>query len=42
VSVPCGQTASGLPIGVQVMGRHFDEKTMLRVALAVEATQGGD
>jgi aspartyl-tRNA(Asn)/glutamyl-tRNA(Gln) amidotransferase subunit A len=42
VSVPCGQTASGLPIGVQVMGRHFDEETMLRVALAVEATQGGD
>jgi aspartyl-tRNA(Asn)/glutamyl-tRNA(Gln) amidotransferase subunit A len=42
VSVPCGQTASGLPIGVQVMGRHFDEETMLRVASAVEATQGGD
>jgi len=27
---------------VQVMGRHFDEETMLRVASAVEATQGGD
>jgi aspartyl-tRNA(Asn)/glutamyl-tRNA(Gln) amidotransferase subunit A len=36
VSVPCGETKSGLPIGVQVMGRHFDEATMLRVAQAVE------
>jgi aspartyl-tRNA(Asn)/glutamyl-tRNA(Gln) amidotransferase subunit A len=37
VSVPCGETAAGLPIGVQVMGRHFDEATMLRVGAAVEA-----
>jgi len=36
VSVPCGMTASGLPIGLQVMGRHFDEGTVLRVAQAVE------
>jgi aspartyl-tRNA(Asn)/glutamyl-tRNA(Gln) amidotransferase subunit A len=28
-----------LPIGVQVLGRHFDEETMLRVGLAVESTQ---
>ncbi len=35
-SVPCGETKDGLPIGVQVMGRHFDEATMLRVAYAVE------
>jgi aspartyl-tRNA(Asn)/glutamyl-tRNA(Gln) amidotransferase subunit A len=39
VSVPCGETQTGLPIGVQVMGRHFDEATMLRVALAVEKQQ---
>jgi len=39
MSVPCGETAAGLPIGVQVMGRHFDEETMLRVALAIEAAQ---
>jgi aspartyl-tRNA(Asn)/glutamyl-tRNA(Gln) amidotransferase subunit A len=39
ISVPCGQTWAGLPIGVQVMGRHFDEETMLRVALAIEAGQ---
>jgi aspartyl-tRNA(Asn)/glutamyl-tRNA(Gln) amidotransferase subunit A len=40
VSVPCGETKTGLPIGVQVMGRHFDESTMLRVAQAVETTRG--
>jgi aspartyl-tRNA(Asn)/glutamyl-tRNA(Gln) amidotransferase subunit A len=38
-SVPCGTTKDGLPIGVQVMGRHFDEETMLRVAQAVEQGQ---
>jgi len=39
ISVPCGETAAGLPIGVQILGRHFDEETMLRVALAVETAQ---
>jgi aspartyl-tRNA(Asn)/glutamyl-tRNA(Gln) amidotransferase subunit A len=39
MSVPCGETKDGLPIGVQVMGRHFGEETMLRVAAAVEAGQ---
>ncbi|WP_245632143.1 Asp-tRNA(Asn)/Glu-tRNA(Gln) amidotransferase subunit GatA [Edaphobacter aggregans] len=39
MSVPCGVTKDELPIGVQVMGRHFDEGTMLRVAKAVEANQ---
>jgi aspartyl-tRNA(Asn)/glutamyl-tRNA(Gln) amidotransferase subunit A len=38
-SVPCGTTKGGLPIGVQVMGKHFDEATMLRVAHAVEKGQ---
>ena len=37
ISVPCGQTQSGLPIGLQVLGRHFDESTVLRVAAAVES-----
>jgi aspartyl-tRNA(Asn)/glutamyl-tRNA(Gln) amidotransferase subunit A len=40
VSVPCGETKDGLPIGVQILGRHFDEQTMLRVGLAVEGMQG--
>ena len=38
-SVPCGKTKDGLPIGVQVLGKHFDEGTMLRVAQAVETEQ---
>ena len=40
MSVPCGETKEGLPIGVQVLGKHFDEATMLRVGAAVEAGQG--
>lgn len=40
ISVPCGETKDGLPIGVQVIGKHFDEGTMLRVAQAVEVGQG--
>ena len=36
MSVPCGETVAGLPIGVQIMARHFDEATMLRVGLAIE------
>jgi aspartyl-tRNA(Asn)/glutamyl-tRNA(Gln) amidotransferase subunit A len=39
VSVPCGETASKLPIGVQILAKHFDEATMLQVAKAVEAGQ---
>jgi aspartyl-tRNA(Asn)/glutamyl-tRNA(Gln) amidotransferase subunit A len=35
ISVPCGKTQSGLPIGLQILGRHFDESTVLRVAAAV-------
>jgi aspartyl-tRNA(Asn)/glutamyl-tRNA(Gln) amidotransferase subunit A len=40
ISVPCGNTRSGLPVGLQVLGRHFDEGTVLRVAQAVETLQG--
>jgi len=36
ISVPCGTTKSGLPIGLQVLARHFDEATMIRVAHSVE------
>jgi aspartyl-tRNA(Asn)/glutamyl-tRNA(Gln) amidotransferase subunit A len=39
MSVPCGETQAGLPIGVQVLGKHFDEATMLRVGAAIEAGQ---
>ena len=36
VAVPCGLSASGLPIGVQIAGRPFDEATVLRAAWAYE------
>ncbi len=39
LSVPCGTSSAGLPIGVQVLGRHFDESTVLRVGAAIEAAQ---
>jgi aspartyl-tRNA(Asn)/glutamyl-tRNA(Gln) amidotransferase subunit A len=40
LSVPTGLTASGLPIGLQVVGRPFDEATVLRVGRAVERLSG--
>jgi aspartyl-tRNA(Asn)/glutamyl-tRNA(Gln) amidotransferase subunit A len=36
ISVPCGLTRTGLPIGLQVLGKPFDEATVLRVAHAYE------
>jgi aspartyl-tRNA(Asn)/glutamyl-tRNA(Gln) amidotransferase subunit A len=36
LSVPCGFTASGLPIGLQIAGRPFDEATVLRAGHAYE------
>jgi aspartyl-tRNA(Asn)/glutamyl-tRNA(Gln) amidotransferase subunit A len=36
LSVPCGNTSTGLPIGLQVLGKHFDEGTILRIGHAVE------
>ncbi len=40
ISVPCGLHPTGLPIGVQVIGRHFDEATVLRVAAAISDCDG--
>ena len=40
VSVPVALSEEGLPIGVQVVGRHFDEATVLHVAAALEAARG--
>jgi aspartyl-tRNA(Asn)/glutamyl-tRNA(Gln) amidotransferase subunit A len=36
VSVPCGFTEAGLPVGLQLTGRSFDEATVLRIADAYE------
>ena len=34
--VPCGFSREGLPIGLQIMGRHFDEGSLIRVAYTFE------
>ena len=39
ISVPCGKSKEGLPIGVQILGRHFDEATILRLGHTVEHSQ---
>ncbi|MGA2857789.1 MAG: Asp-tRNA(Asn)/Glu-tRNA(Gln) amidotransferase subunit GatA [Candidatus Sulfotelmatobacter sp.] len=39
ISVPCGATKDKLPIGLQILGRHFDEATILRIANAYEQTE---
>jgi aspartyl-tRNA(Asn)/glutamyl-tRNA(Gln) amidotransferase subunit A len=39
LSVPCGKSSEGLPIGVQILGKYFDEAMILRVAQTVEALQ---
>jgi len=35
ISVPCGESRSGLPIGIQVLGKHFTESTVFRVGQAI-------
>ena len=37
VSVPCGKSRTGLPIGMQILGKHFDESTIFRVGQALES-----
>lgn len=36
ISVPCGFTSGNLPIGLQLIGRHFDEETLLKASFAYE------
>jgi aspartyl-tRNA(Asn)/glutamyl-tRNA(Gln) amidotransferase subunit A len=36
LSVPCGKTVTGLPVGLQLIGRHFDEATLYRFGHAYE------
>jgi aspartyl-tRNA(Asn)/glutamyl-tRNA(Gln) amidotransferase subunit A len=36
MSVPAGSTAEGLPVGMQILTKHFDESTMFRIAHAYE------
>ena len=40
ISVPCGKTREGLPIGLQILGPHFGESTILQLARAFESAGG--
>ena len=39
ISVPCGLTRAGLPVGLQIVGRRLDDTGVLRAATAFEAAQ---
>ena len=41
LSVPCGSMASGLPVGIQLIGRPFDEATLYRYGHALEEALSG-
>ena len=41
VSVPCGKSASGLPLGMQLIGNKFAEQTILNAAYGYEQLVGG-
>lgn len=40
LALPCGFSAAGLPLGLQIMGRHWDEATVYRVGAAYEQATG--
>jgi aspartyl-tRNA(Asn)/glutamyl-tRNA(Gln) amidotransferase subunit A len=42
ISLPCGLSSKGLPIGIQLIGRQFDEATLLRAAHNLERALGFD
>lgn len=39
ISLPCGYDSKGLPIGLQLLGKHFDEKSIIRAAFSFEQTR---
>lgn len=41
LSLPCGKTSSGLPIGMQLIGKRLGEKTLYRAGFSYEAEAGG-
>ena len=42
ISIPAGLSANGLPLGLQLLGKPFDEETVLRAAHALESAAGFD
>ena len=41
ISIPCGKSEGGLPIGLQIIGKPLDEATLIRTAYTYEQAQGG-
>ena len=41
ISVPCGKSETGLPLGMQIIGNKFAEQTILNTANAYETLVGG-
>lgn len=39
ISIPCGLTRSGMPVGLQLIGRYWDELGLLAIAALFESTQ---
>ena len=40
ISVPCGLTKDGMPVGLQILGRHREEATVVALGAAFEAVSG--
>ncbi len=40
ISIPCGFTAAGLPVGMQIVGRFHGEQDLLKLAYALESSLG--
>jgi aspartyl-tRNA(Asn)/glutamyl-tRNA(Gln) amidotransferase subunit A len=40
ISVPCGRNSQGMPVGLQLIGNHFQEALLLRVAHQFEKAGG--
>ena len=36
ISIPCGKDSSGMPIGMQLIAKHFNEETLYRAAYTFE------
>ena len=36
ISIPCGFTSKNLPIGLQIIGKHFDEESIFKISYAYE------
>jgi aspartyl-tRNA(Asn)/glutamyl-tRNA(Gln) amidotransferase subunit A len=41
ISVPCGKDENGMPVGMQLIGKAFDEPTLIRAAYAYEQSVAG-